>query len=54
MAQQQLSINVLYMLFESLTLHIDIGQVFSEVGSLAVIYGLSLLYCGGKACDKCP
>ena len=42
-AQQQLSINVLYMLFESAALSIDVCKVLSEVVSLAVIYLLSLL-----------
>ena len=53
-AQQQFSINVLYMLFESTALRIDICKVLSEVVSLAVIYLLSLLYGGGKTCNKCP
>ena len=42
-AQQQLSINVSYMLFESAALGIDICKVLSEVVSLTVIYLLSLL-----------
>ena len=42
-AQQQLSINVSNMLFESVALSIDICEVFSEVVSLAVVYLLSLL-----------
>ena len=42
-AQQQLSINVSYMLFESTALSIDICEVLSEVVSLAVVYLLSLL-----------
>ena len=42
-AQQQLSINVLYTLFESMELSIDVCEVFSEVVSLTVVYLLSLL-----------
>ena len=42
-AQQQLSINVLYMLFKSATLGIDIHEVLSKVVSLTVVYLLSLL-----------
>ena len=42
-AQQQLFINIAYMLFESLALGIDIHEVLSKVVSLAVIYLLSLL-----------
>ena len=42
-AQQQLSINVSYMLFESVALGIDVCKVLSEVVSFAVIYLLSLL-----------
>ena len=53
-AQQELSINVLYTLFESIVLSIDIYKVFSKVASLTVVYVLSLLYSGGKACNKCP
>ena len=42
-AQQWLSINVLYMLFESAVLGIDICKVLSKVVSLTVVYLLSLL-----------
>ena len=42
-AQQWLPINVLYMLFESTALSIDIHKVLSKVVSLAVVYLLSLL-----------
>ena len=42
-AQQQLSINVSYTLFESAALGIDVCEVFSEVVSLTVVYLLSLL-----------
>ena len=42
-AQQWLAINVLYTLFESAALGIDICKMFSEVVSLTVIYLLSLL-----------
>ena len=42
-AQQQLSINILNMLFESSALGIDISKVSSEVVGLAVVYLLSLL-----------
>ena len=42
-AQQQLSINILNMLFESSALSIDVGEVPLEVVGLAVVYLLSLL-----------
>ena len=42
-AQQWLSINILNMLFESLALGINVGEVSLEVVGLAVIYLLSLL-----------
>ena len=42
-AQQQLSINILNTLFESLALGIDVGKVSPEVAGLAVVYLLSLL-----------
>ena len=42
-AQQWLSINVSYTLFESMALSIDVCKVFLEVVSLAVVYLLPLL-----------